>query len=153
MAAVAALVLASACAGGRGLIPAEPGASVAVSAESALSFQRRIDAFYRRLTQRRFNALETFNDPVLRDHFRSPDLFFDYYADLAHTLAEAHFEKSRPNRVEIQEFLFESGEVALVQVRFRGDDRRPLRPGTVSVVRRDRWERIEGRWWIAPGRL
>ncbi len=152
-AALAALALASACSGERGPIPTDSGVSVAVSEESALSFQRRIDAFYRRLTQRRFNALETFNDPVLRDRFRSPDLFFDYYADLAHTLAEAHFEKSRPNRVEIQEFLFESGEVALVQVRFRGDDRRPLRPGTVSVVRRDRWEKIEGRWWIAPGKL
>ncbi len=151
--AVAALVLASACAGGRGLIPAESGASVAVSAESALLFQRRIDAFYRRLTQRRFNALGTFNDPVLRDYFRSLDLFFDYYADLAHTLAEAHFEKSRPNRVEIQEFVFEHVEAAQVRVRFRGDDRRPLRPGAVSVVRRDRWERIEGSWWIAPGKL
>ncbi len=151
--AVAALVLASACAGGRGLIPAESGGSVSVSAESALSFQRRIDAFYRRLSQRRFNALETFNDPVLRDYFRSMDLFFDYYADLAHTLAEAHFEKSRPNRVEIQEFVFEHGEAAQVRVRFRGDDRRPLRPGAVSVVRRDRWERVEGSWWIAPGKL
>lgn len=151
--AVAALVLASACAGGRGLIPAESGTSVAVSAESALSFQRRIDAFYRRLIQRRFNTLETFNDPVLRDRFRSPDLFFDYYAELAHTLADAHFERSRPNRVEIQQFVFEPGGVAQVQVRFLGDDGRPLRPGGVSVIRRDRWEWIDGHWWITPGKL
>ena len=76
-AAVAALALASACVGDRGPIPTDSRVSVAVSEESALSFQRRIDAFYRRLIQRRFNTLETFNDPVLRDRFRSPDLFFD----------------------------------------------------------------------------
>ena len=152
-AAVAALALASACVGDRGPIPTDSGVSVAVSEESALSFQRRIDAFYRRLTQRRFNTLETFNDPVLRDRFRSPDLFFDYYAELAHTLADAHFERSRPNRVEIQQFVFEPGGVAQVQVRFRGDDGRPLRPGGVSVIRRDRWEWIDGHWWITPGKL
>ena len=102
MAAVAALLLTSACAWRGGAIPEPPGGSIAVSPATALSFHRRIDAFYRRLTRRRFNALETFNDPVLRDHFHSQDLFFDYYADLAESLAKAHFEKSRPRRFEVR---------------------------------------------------
>ena len=153
MAAVAVLLLTSACAWGGGSIPEPPGGSIAVSPETALSFHRRIEAFYQRLTQRRFNALETFNDPVLRDYFHSRDLFFDYYAGLAESLAEAHFEKSRPRRFEVQEFLFEGGDRARVQVRFVGGDRRPLRPGTVTLIRRDRWELAEGGWWITPGKL
>jgi len=152
-AAVAALLLASACAWGAGSIPEPPGGSIAVSPETALFFHRQIDAFYRRLTRRRFNALETFNDPVLRDHFRSADLFFDYYADLAESLADAHFDKSRPREFEVQEFLFEGRDRARVQVRFVGDDRRPLRPGTVTLIRRDRWEFAEESWWITPGKL
>ena len=150
---VAAVLLGSACAPSGGSIPAPPGGSVAVDSETALSFQRRVEAFYGRLIQRRFNALETFGDLMLRGYFRSPDLFFDYYADLAQALADAHFEKSRPLSFEVQEFLFEDAGRAQVQVRFAGEDGRPLRPGRVSLVRRDRWERAEGSWWIIPGKL
>jgi hypothetical protein len=126
---------------------------VAVASETALSFHQRADTFYQRLTERRFNALETFNDPVLRGHFRTPDVFFDYYADLAQTLADAHFEKSRPHSVEVQEFVFEDGGHVRVQVRFVGADGRPLRLDRTSVIRRDRWERAEGTWWVTPGKL
>ena len=150
---VAAVLLASACAPLGGFIPPPPGGSVAVDSEAALSFHRRVETFYRRLIQRRFNALETFEDPMLRDYFRSPDLFFDYYADLAQALADAHFEKSRPLAFEVQEFVFEEAGRAQVQVRFIGEDGRPLRPGKTSLVRRDRWERAEGSWWIIPGKL
>jgi hypothetical protein len=53
----------------------------------------------------------------------------------------------------VQEFAFEDAGRAQVQVRFAGEDRRPLRPGKVLLVRRDRWERVEGSWWIIPGKL
>ena len=103
--------------------------------------------------QRRVNTLETFNDPVLRKFFRSEDLFFDYYADLAQSLADAHFEKSRPFAIEVQEMIFESTARAQVQVLFRGYDNRPLRPNRVSLVRRDRWQYEQEAWWITPGKL
>jgi hypothetical protein len=109
--------------------------------------------FYEQLVQRRVNALETFNDPVLRKYFRSEDLFFDYYADLAQSLADAHFEKSRPFAIEVQEMVFESTAHAQVQVLFRGYDNRPLRPNRVSLVRRDRWQYEQEAWWITPGKL
>ena len=156
-AALAAILIAappmSGCAWGPGSLPAAPGETIAVPAETALTFYRRMQAFYPRLTRRRFNALDTFNDPVLRDYFRSPDLFFDYYADLAQALSDAYFAKSRPQRIEIQEFLFDGEDRARVQVRFLGDDRRPLRPGKVALIRRDRWERAEGSWWVVPGKF
>jgi hypothetical protein len=127
--------------------------SVAVDADTAIEFDQRTEVFYQRLLLRRFNTLETFNDPVLREHFRTPDLFYDYYADLAQNLDEAHFEKSRPLGVEVQEFVFDSPEEARVQVRFVGDDGRPLRPGKVALIRRDRWEKADGGWWLVPGKL
>jgi hypothetical protein len=126
---------------------------VAVAPETALSFHRRAEAFYTRLVQRRFNTLETFNDPVLREHFASVDLFFDYYADLAQSLSDARFEKSRPLAVAVEEFLFEDERRARVQLRFVGADARPLRPGMSTLIREDRWERDEGTWWIIPGKL
>ena len=109
--------------------------------------------FYGRLENRRFNSLETYNDRIMREHFRSGALFLDYYADLAQAFAEAHFEKRRPQRIEVQEFLFEDPGHARVEVRFVGRDDRPLRPGSVDLVRIDRWEWAEGTWWIQPGKL
>jgi len=103
--------------------------------------------------QRRFNTLETYNDPRIRDQFRTENQFFDYYADLAQSLDDADFERARPIRVEIQDFLFESQERVHVQVRFVGDDDRPLRPNRTTLRRVDRWERVDGRWWLAPERL
>ncbi len=118
-----------------------------------LVFRQRIHAFYQRLVQRRFNTLETFNDPVLRDTFRSIDLFFDYYADFAQALSEAHFEKSRPNISVVLDFTFDSALRARVLVRFSGKDGRPLRFGTVYLDRIDRWEQADDRWWVTPERL
>ena len=142
-----------ACASGSRHIPKPPGGSVGVAGEYAINFLQRAETFYERLIRRRFNTLETFNDGVLRDHFQTPDAFFDYYAELAQTLNEAHFERSRPLDVEVEEFLFENRFRARVQVRFLGEDSRPLRPGKTALIRLDRWERVEGRWWIRPGRL
>jgi hypothetical protein len=147
-----ALLLLAAC---RGPAPMEPPADPAraVPAETALTLQRRADGFYLRLAHRRFNTLETYNDRIMREHFRDPALFLDYYADLAQALADAHFEKRRPQRIEVRELVFEDPARARVQVRFVGADDRPLRPGQVDLVRVDRWELADGTWWIQPGKL
>ena len=147
------LWLGPACGGSGGAIPLPPGTGVAPDPQQALAFYARAEAFYERLSRRRMNALETFNDAFLREHFRSKNAFFDYYADLAYQLSLAHFEKSRPQTVELEEFVFESATQAWVQVRFVGGDARPLRPDSTSLIRRDRWELADGTWWIVPGKL
>jgi len=130
------------------------GGSVAVGPETALAFQSRAEAFYQRLIRRRFNALETFNDPYLREHFRSVDRFFDYYASLATDLDDAHFQKSRPGAVAVQEFVFASPTEVRVLILFSGKDDRPLRGlADVGLLRLDRWERADNRWSITPGKL
>ena len=143
----------SACSSSSGHIPKPPSGSVGVAGGYAIDFLRRAETFYETLIRRRFNTLETFSDLVLRDHFQTPDAFVDYYAELAQTLHEAHFERTRPLEVEVEEFLFENRFLARVQVRFLGEDRRPLRPGTTELIRLDRWERVEGQWWIRPSNL
>jgi len=151
--ATAVALAALACASGGGSLPAPEAGAVPVDGEMALSFLRTARGFYGSIVKRRFNTLETFHDRQLREHFRDPDLFFDYYADLAQAFADAHFEKSRPDGYEIEEFLFEEPGRVRVQVRFHGDDDRPLRPDATALVRRDRWELRDGRWWVQPGTL
>ena len=124
-----------------------------VAAATAIALHDGTETFYGQLVQRRVNTLETFNDPVLRGFFRSEDLFFDYYAELSQSLADAHFEKCRPFAVEVQEMVFEDPARALVQVLFRGYDSRPLRPNRVSLVRRDQWLYEREKWSITPGKL
>jgi len=153
-----ALVVASlatlSCASPSAPIPALPGGSVAVGPATALDFQQRAQDFYGQLIRRRFNALETFNDVFLREHFRDVDRFYDYYASLATALQEAHFSKSRPTFVGVEEFLFETPTTVRVQVRYRGQDARPLRGAfNVDLILRDTWERTEQEWWIMPSNL
>jgi len=97
---LAALVLPMAACGGGATLAAPETGSVAVSSQAALDLQRRAAGFYLRLANRRFNALETYHDFIMRGHFRTPELFLDYYADLAETLAGAHFERGSPVAVE-----------------------------------------------------
>jgi hypothetical protein len=150
-AALIALALVTACASDPALLA--PRGSVAVAPEVALALRHRVDGFYLRLAHRRFDTLETYNDFIMRDHFASLDLFFDYYADLAEDLANARFDRSRPTAVSVLEFLFEDVTTAQVLVHFVGDDGRPLRPGSVDLVRIDRWEFAEGTWWLRPGKV
>lgn len=149
--AFALLWLAIGCVTPPGPIPASPGGAIDVAPETALAFQARTEAFYVRLIKRRFNALETFNDRFLRTHFRTDDAFFDYYADLANSFDEAHFERSRPSQAIVVDFLFGTADSALVQVRYIGEDDRPMRPNEVGLTRIDRWDRRESDWWITPG--
>jgi hypothetical protein len=147
-------LLALGCAGSASSpVEIPPGTGVEPAADEVLGFYARTEAFYARLAQRRLNALETFNDAFLRDHFRSRDAFFDYYADLAHHLDLAHFEKSRPSGVEVEELVFETDALAWVQVRFDGADDRPMRPDSTHLVRLDRWELADGSWWLVPRKL
>jgi hypothetical protein len=136
-----------------GPIPEPPGGSVPVSPESSLNFYAQASEFYQHLIRRRFNTLETFNDPALREQFRTENRFFDYYADLAQSLDYANFERSRPISVDLQAYIFETPNVARVQVRFVGNDDRPLRPNRTALIRLDRWERFDGRWWMTPDKL
>jgi len=127
--------------------------AVAVDSDSAFALLRRVRGFYLRLAERRFNSLETYRDFITRSHFRTPELFLDYYADLAEAFGNAHFEQERPDKVEIEGFLFEDSLTAEVQIRFRGEDNRPLRAGHVDLLRVDRWEWADGTWWIRPGKV
>lgn len=153
LAALIASLCVAGCASTSGQIPRPESGSVGVSGGYALEFLARAESFYKALIRRRFNTLETFNDTQLRDHFQTMDAFFDYYADLAQALQGAYFERSRPTRVEVEEFLFENRFSARIQVRFIGENSRPLHPGSAALVRVDRWERVDGRWWIRPGKL
>jgi len=147
----ALVLLVGACSTPTYPIPAPPEGAIDVAPATALAFQQRSEAFYVRLIQRRFNALETFNDRSLRSHFRTEEAFFDYYAELANLFDEAHFEHSRPSQALVFDFLFGTPDSALVQVLYIGQDDRPLRPNDVRLIRIDRWDRHEDAWWITPG--
>jgi len=152
-AALLGLAFGAACSSSSGHIPKPPSGSVGVAGGYAIDFLWRTETFYETLIRRRFNTLETFNDRILRDHFQTPDDFFDYYADLAQALHAARFDRSRPTNVKVEEFLFENRFIAQVQIRFVGENSQPLNPGKAVLIRLDRWERKNGRWWIAPGKL
>jgi len=124
-----------------------------VQDESIAEFHARARAFYERLAARRVNTYATYQDRVLRDYFRSEQEFADYYADLANDLAEAWFERNRPVEVEVAELVVEGRGRARVVVHLVGEDAKPLRPGLTHLVREDRWERQDGRWWIVPAKL
>ena len=111
------------------------------------------EIFYTRVSNRRFNSISTFHDPALREFFQSSEAFADYYADLADALALASFEYNRPNSVVIQGFEPDGTGRYQVRVRFQGENDKPLRFWSTSLVRVDQWELVGGRWWILPGKL
>ena len=119
---------------------------------AVLEFYTRASAFYGRLSRRRFDSIETYQDEALRDFFGSEPAYADYYADLTSALVEAHFAQNRPLSLEVVELRLEGPGRARVETRFVGEDGRPLRPGTVRLDRSDRWERVDGSWRIVPGR-
>jgi hypothetical protein len=112
------------------------------------------DDFYRRLTNRRFNSIATFQDPGLREFFHSAESFSDYYADLAQSLEFAYFEASRPIAVDVLGLIADGHGRVLVQVRFTGKNGLPLRWWNTRLLREDRWQLGgQGRWWIMPGKV
>jgi len=124
-----------------------------VDQRSILEFQARAQAFYDRLSRRRFNTYATYADAVLRDYFRTQEAFFDYYAELAHALDGEDFERNRALLAQVKEFAVEAPGRARVTVRMRGDNGLPLRYWTIVLERDDVWERIDGTWWVVPGKL
>lgn len=133
--------------------PAAEAPCTEIDPVEAASFEWRIGDFYERLANRRFNSIATFGDPALREFFQSLEAFSDYYADLSQDLADANFEANRPTAVTVEGVCFELPVAARVRVRFDGENGRPLRWWGTRLVRDDRWERRDGRWWIIPGKL
>lgn len=110
--------------------------------------------FYDRLENRRFNSLATFQDPGLREFFRTQESYSDYYAELAYELELAHFEASRPTRVEVLAATRESADRVRIVVRFTGENGLPLRWWQIDREREDVWQVDDsGRWWIVPGKV
>jgi hypothetical protein len=155
---LAALALAPGCALWRDDAPAgarpDAGYGVRVVEDpDVVEFYQSAAAFYGRLRLRRVNSLATYRDEELRDYFRTDSAFADYYADLAQSLAESHFERNRPLDLEVVEFRVEGAGVAEVVTRIQGENGLPLRWWGTEIERVDRWERIQGRWWIVPSKL
>jgi len=125
----------------------------AVSDGEIVQFHGRAEAFYQRLSKRRVNTIATFQDPALREYFRTEGAYSDYYANLVQALVDAHFERNRPLEAEVQEFALEAPGRARVRFRMAGDNGLPLRFWSTELEREDRWERVDGQWWIVPGKL
>ena len=150
--AAAALILGLACASQSHLPPRESftgGPELDLARLTSLSGD-----FYDRLENRRFNSLATFQDPGLREFFRTRESYSDYYAELAFELDTARFEASRPTQVVVEEVVRESARQVRLRIRFTGENGLPLRWWTIDLVREDVWEVDEaGRWWIVPGKV
>jgi len=131
--------------------PAEDSGVEVLTASPEVEFHLRASQFYERLTGRRFNSLATFRDPALREFFETPESFSDYFSDLAQDLAEANFERNQPLATEVEEFAVDAPGRARVRVWIGGENGLPLRFWSTRMVREDRWERRNGRWWIVPG--
>ncbi len=109
--------------------------------------------FYERVTARRFNSLATYEDPALREFFRSQEAFSDYYAALAEALVRANFEYNRPTAVRLDSMVRTGPNRVEIRVYFRGENAKPLRFWSTGLVRTDRWEFAAGRWWVVPGKI
>lgn len=128
-------------------------APVPASSPELARLKELAQIFYVRVSNRRFNSISTFHDPALREFFHSPEAFADYYADFADDLAMAAFEYNRPNSFAIEDFEFESDGSVLIEIIFTGENNKPLRFWNTRLLRSDRWEYADGRWWITPGKL
>jgi len=132
----------------------DPAYGVAVTEDAAvIEFYQRASYFYERFRLRRVNTLSTYRDEVLRDFFRTDASFADYYADLSQSLTDAHFERNRPLELDVVEMRLTGPGVAEVVTRMVGENGLPLRWWSTAMERTDRWERMQGRWWIVPSKL
>jgi hypothetical protein len=111
------------------------------------------EIFYERITARRFNSLATFEDPALREFFKTEAAFADYYAAFAEALERANFESIRPTAVRLDRIERTTPNAVTVYVTFRGENGLPLRWWSTHVKRQDQWEFSSGRWWVIPGKV
>ena len=109
--------------------------------------------FYGRITDRRFNSLATYEDPALREFFRTDEAFSDYYAAFAEALDRANFEFNRPTAIRLHSMRRSGPNRVPVRIDFRGANAKPLRFWSTHVIRTDRWEYSNGRWWVVPGKV
>ena len=109
--------------------------------------------FYERITNRRINSKATFDDPALREFFRDPAAFADYYAAIVEAIDRAYFESHKPTAVKLVKIERVAPKRVRIEVMFRGENRKPLRFWTTTVTRSDDWEFAGGRWWIIPGKV
>ena len=129
------------------LMPLEPDTAEVKELESLIL------VFYSRVSNRRFNSISTFHDPALREFFKTPEAFADYYADFAQDLTVAHFDYNRPTSFQILGLEVLSPNRAKVEVLLEGANNLPMRFWKTAMVRVDQWERADDRWWIIPGKL
>ena len=111
------------------------------------------EVFYQRMVDRRFNSKATYDDPGLREFFRSGEAFADYYAALAEMLELARFESHRPTVLNLLGIERVARNTVRIRIYIRGENGLPLRWWSTSVVRDDRWEFAQGRWWVIPGKV
>lgn len=115
-----------------------------------LDFATRIESFYRSLELVPLDIFMTYEDAELRAHFRDHRDFSDYYASLANQVRGAHFRNGVAERINIDEFQFESPERARVDLTLIGRHQRGLRFWQIDMVRSDTWELVEGAWLLNP---
>jgi len=118
-----------------------------------VAFAERIDRFYNIFQDTPLDIRATFDNPTLRSYFLSEEDFSAFYASLAAGARRSLLRNATPTRVEIDEFRFESENVAIVDVRFIGRHTRRLRFGEVEIARTDTWRRVDGRWILSPDKL
>lgn len=121
--------------------------------EGAASLIPLSEIFYSRIISRRFNSRATFEDPSVREFFPSVAAYSDYYAALVDALDRAFIEFNRPTTVELLEInRTDRGSIRL-ELRFVGEDDRPLRGWKAALVHEDEWVWRDRRWWIVPGKV
>ena len=153
--AVLAVALLLACASPTAPLPrrSEPMLGHQGESSEVASLEALARIFYLRVSNRRFNSIATYHDPALREFFRSPEAFSDYFADFVDELTWARFRAERATSAWLLGIEAEGPARFKVIVLFEGRHALPLRWWKVKLVREDLWERIEGRWWLIPGKL
>ena len=147
-----AAVLACGCFGGGGDgAPRSP--SPKLDPREVVGFSERIEIFYAALENVPLDAVMTFENPQLRSHFASDASFMDYYSSIANQVRWANMRNTRPLRVVVRKFHFESPDVARVEVMLRGPYQRTLRFWDVELEREDTWKRLDGVWLLTPDKL
>ncbi len=126
---------------------------IAADETEARIFAERIQGFYAELEDIPIDTLFVFKNRELRAYFENDRAFSDYYASLAGDLRDSAFANGRAERVEIDEFRFQSPGEATVDLTLVGHHMRRLRFWEMKMRRTDSWRQIEGIWMLNPSKL
>ncbi len=124
-----------------------------VNVDDVIRFSERIEVFYASLENIPLDAIMTFRNNEFRSYFASEAAFMDYYSSLANQVRRSNMLNTRPRRVLVSEFQFESRNVARVAVSLTGPYQRTLRFWDVELERIDTWKRLDGVWLLTPDKL